>query len=101
IGASLTELLMSPEQRAEAAAAMARVRSGQSVEGEFRILRKDGSSVLCLVRDSPINDAGGRVVGTVSITVDVTDRERQERLIAARTGVTRALSQASSLDDAA
>src|SRR6266542_157803 len=56
------------------------------------------------LRSHPVGDvhrhADEAIMGVVSVSVDITDRVRTERLIAARTGVTRALAEASSLTEA-
>jgi PAS domain S-box-containing protein len=101
LGHNIAALLVPPERGALAEGIMDRLRSGESWEGEMGVRRKDGSTVLCYVTDAPILDPDGVVIGTVGVSVDVTERKRGERLIAARTAVTRALSNATSLAEAA
>jgi PAS domain S-box-containing protein len=101
LGRDLLELIVPPKGRPSWETIMDRLREGDSWEGEFALRRKDGSTLLCYVTDSPIFDPAGEVIGTVGVSVDLTDRRRGERLIAARTAVTRTLSDAPSLAEAA
>jgi two-component system, chemotaxis family, CheB/CheR fusion protein len=39
--------------------------------------RPDGTRVVCQVNISPVKDAGGRVVGTMGVMLDLTERYRQ------------------------
>jgi PAS domain S-box-containing protein len=51
--------------------------------GEERRVRKDGSQFLAEVTLTAVRDAGGQMVGFVSIARDITDRRRTEAAIAA------------------
>ena len=52
-------------------------RSGERVAGEYlRVRRADGAVVTLSVNAAPIRDPDGTVAGAVSVSVDVTERER-------------------------
>src|SRR5207247_579512 len=73
------------------------VAAGKSWEGDFPVRHRDGSVVECRTSLIPLRDPDGTVGGVVSVSVDITERKRAERLLAARTGVTRALAEAETL----
>jgi PAS domain S-box-containing protein len=53
------------------------VRQGEGIEHfETRLRRKDGSLIEVSLTDSPLRDVSGAVVGTSSITRDMTERNR-------------------------
>jgi PAS domain S-box-containing protein len=70
-------------------------------EGDLHIRARDGKAVLAHVRNSPIRDPQGRVVGVASASVDVAERVRHEQRVEARSKVTRILADARELEEAA
>jgi len=101
LGCDFRDLLVSTGDLSQADDILTAVLAGQNWEGEFPIRRKDGGHILAFTTISPIRSADDAIVGVVSVSVDITDRVRKERLINARTAVTRALAEASSLTEAA
>ncbi len=101
VGRSIGELLIPEDQLDLAGAVMARVGEGHSWEGEMRLNRKDGTSLLALVTDSPIVDAERGLVGVVGISSDITERRRGELRIAAQYAISRILGEAQDLPTAA
>jgi PAS domain S-box-containing protein len=70
-------LVIPPETAAELMPVLQRVRQGEEIEQfETRLRRKDGSIIEVSLTDFPIRDANGVVVGTSSITRDMTERNR-------------------------
>jgi PAS domain S-box-containing protein len=101
LGRSIGELLIPEDQWDLSEAIMNRVREGHSWEGEMRLTRKDGASLLSFVSDSPILDANGKLVGIVGISNDITERRRVELRIAAQYAISRVLADAKDLPSAA
>ena len=101
VGCSIGELLIPEDQLDLARAIMARVSEGHSWEGEMRLNRKDGTTLLALVSDSPIIDAERGLVGVVGISSDITERRRGELRIAAQYAISRVLGEARDLPTAA
>ena len=101
LGCDFRDLLVSTGDLSQADDILTAVLAGQNWEGEFPIQRKDGAHILAFTTISPIRGADDAIVGVVSVSVDITDRVRKERLINARTAVTRALAEAPSLTEAA
>jgi PAS domain S-box-containing protein len=64
------------------------------------LLTKDGSEREIEWYAKTLKDAQGRVVGVLSIGLDITERRRAERRLAAQYAVTRALAESSGLDEA-
>ena len=69
-GRSVRELIaLVPERADEVRAA---VHAGQLWSGEFRTVRKDGTSLLVYVSNCPVRDAAGEIVGVVGVSLDIT-----------------------------
>ena len=84
IGRSVDMLL--PDQSGVLEYVDARLRRGQIVEPiEVACLRKDGTRVEVESTVSPIVDASGDVVGSSSITRDITERKHAQALAAGQT----------------
>jgi PAS domain S-box-containing protein len=78
LGRDVTELTVGPDQVAGAEEIVRKVGAGETWEGEFVLRRRDGSRFLAHVTASLIRDAGGRAVGIVGVSTDVTERKRTE-----------------------
>lgn len=58
------------------------IREGRAIRGEEIIIeRPDGSRRNVMPYPQPIRDSGGRVVATVNMLVDITDRKMAERAL--------------------
>ena len=51
-------------------------RFGQDWSGEFSVRRRDGSTILAEVSNSPVKDSEGKLIGIVSIANDITEEKR-------------------------
>ncbi len=76
------------------------LEAGGTWEGDFSVRRKDGSVVAVRTVDSPLHDDDGRLVGVVSMSLDVTDRQRAEARLRAQYELARTLGEAHSLEEA-
>jgi PAS domain S-box-containing protein len=83
-GKELAPILYPPRERGMHSMRMRRQIDGMRQQYEAEHRRKDGSSFLGEVSASPLHDGKGRVVGTVSLLIDVTDRHEWEREMAER-----------------
>src|SRR5207237_940794 len=90
-----------PNEAGLAAGIMDHLRRGERWEGEFPARHKDGGSVLVLVNLAPVHDEQEAVAGMAGVAVDITERRRQERRLAAQYAVTRTLSESEGIADAA
>lgn len=81
IGRHVLELA-TPETSAKAAEVLTDVRAGESWTGELWMRRRDGAAFPALVTATPIYDAGGALVGIVSVSTDITERKRAEEELA-------------------
>lgn len=95
--------LLIPEGRREELHQMQlRVQRGDHVTHYHTVrLSKGGNAVEVLLDLSPIRGREGEIVGISSIAYDVSDLKRAERRVAAQYAVTRLLSSAASLAEAA
>jgi two-component system sensor histidine kinase/response regulator len=83
MGRPITEVTPSAASAAEAAEIMETLRAGASWSGVFEVARRDGSTFLAQVIDSPIYDEHGELSGIVGLSSDVSGhavaRERLRR----------------------
>jgi two-component system, cell cycle sensor histidine kinase and response regulator CckA len=72
------ELLLPPEEWAAVLNRHERRSKGITERFETRLLRKDGSSFWAEINASPLCDPGGAVIGTLSMTKDISARKQDE-----------------------
>ena len=71
--------LTTPEQMTEQALdIMSRLSQGESWTGEFKVQRRDGTTFPVQIINSPINDDNGTLIGIVGVSIDISERKRQE-----------------------
>jgi PAS domain S-box-containing protein len=75
LGRDLIELTVPPEEFPAAQQVIAALQRGESWQGQFRTRRKDGSRFTAFVKDSPILDASGALIGMVSVSIEIGDPE--------------------------
>lgn len=75
IGRRINELTVPAESRRIAEAVMGAIQSGRSWQGSFRLRRKDGSVFTAFVKDSPIIDGSGSLIGIVGVSIEIADPE--------------------------
>ncbi len=83
-GHELGPILFVPAEQDAHDERLRRRLAGMREQYEVRHRRRDGSSFLAGVSASPLHDGAGRVVGTVGVVIDVTDRYEWEREMAVR-----------------
>jgi DNA-binding CsgD family transcriptional regulator len=54
---------------------MDRLRSGQPWQGAFTLRRKDGSVFTAFVKDSPLFNGNGNLIGIVGVSIELTDSD--------------------------
>jgi PAS domain S-box-containing protein len=78
LGHSILEITVPPATKKEAEEIMSLLRSGLSWTGEFKVKRRDGTSFTAMVRDSPVLDDNGVMIGIIGVSLDLSARERAE-----------------------
>ena len=78
-GRGIMELTVAPESRDRADEIMEALVRGESYSGEFLLRRRDGSTFVGAVTDSPIYDRDGRLAGVVGISRDVSEIKGMEQ----------------------
>jgi PAS domain S-box-containing protein len=73
VGRHISDLTVPAEGQATAEEVMAAIQRGESWQGSFRVCRKDGSVFTAYVKDSPIHDADGRLIGVVGCSIEIAD----------------------------
>lgn len=73
VGRHISELTVPEEGRSTAEEVMAAIQRGESWQGSFRVRRKDGSVFTAYVKDSPILDDAGRLIGIAGCSIEIAD----------------------------
>jgi len=72
------ELLLRPEDQAEAEGLLLSMVQGESWTAEKQLLRRDGSVFWALVTHSPLFNQDHELAGMICISIDITDRKEAE-----------------------
>lgn len=75
IGRHIAELTVPEGEQGAAEQIMVAIARGESWQGAFRLRRKDGSHFTAFVKDSPIEDESGQLVGIVGVSIEIADPE--------------------------
>jgi PAS domain S-box-containing protein len=78
IGRQIMELTMPEIMSKQALEIMSQLRQGKSWFGEFNVQRRDGTTFPAQIINSPIHDSEGNLIGIVGVSIDITERKRQE-----------------------
>ena len=76
VGRSILEVTPAEQSAEQAAQIVGQLAAGESWEGEFRVQRRDGSSFLAVVTDTPVVGADGTVTAIVGVSSDVSEIRR-------------------------
>ncbi|HWN98125.1 MAG TPA: PAS domain S-box protein, partial [Blastocatellia bacterium] len=79
IGSSVLDIFPADSSKEDASKIFSMLKQGNSWSGEFQVKRKDGSVFPAMVTDSPIFNASGELIGIVGVSVDITERKRNEQ----------------------
>jgi PAS domain S-box-containing protein len=82
IGRQIMDLTTPEVMTEQALEIMSHLRRGESWTGEFNVQRRDGTTFPAQIINSPINDDDGTLAGIVGVSVDITERKRQEESLA-------------------
>jgi two-component system, cell cycle sensor histidine kinase and response regulator CckA len=84
IGRQLSSLFYTPEERDRDATRLQMRKAGLREVYEAPHRRKDGTTFLAEVSAAPLSDGEGRVIGTVGVVIDVSERYEWEHELADR-----------------
>ena len=79
MGRDIASVTPAPMEEAQARAILAKLARGESWTGEFTVRRKDGSSFVAQVTDTPVLDSEGNLAGIVGVSSDISVRYRAEQ----------------------
>ncbi|NYT05790.1 MAG: PAS domain S-box protein [Methanomicrobiales archaeon] len=79
-----SSILVPPEREGEMAMILAKIRAGEHIEHfETVRVRKDGSRFDVYLIVSPIKNRAGAIIGASTITRDITDQKKAQRMLEA------------------
>ena len=78
MGRNILDVTPTSTSREQAAEIMDRLREGESWSGDFAVQRRDGSTFVIHITDTPVFDDQGRLSGIVGVSYDVTVRREAE-----------------------
>ncbi|HEX7706280.1 MAG TPA: PAS domain S-box protein, partial [Thermoanaerobaculia bacterium] len=78
IGRHVGELTVPLESQSSAAMIMEQILNGRSWQGEFEVMRRDGSRFPALIVDSPLFGEDGTVIGVVGVSLDISQQKNVE-----------------------
>jgi two-component system, cell cycle sensor histidine kinase and response regulator CckA len=83
IGQNVVDLVVPTDRPGKRFEGLARALRGERWSNELEQRRKDQSTFTALVTVSPIYDEAGTLVGTMGVSLDVSERKRAERSLVA------------------
>ena len=86
VGRSILDVTPVEQSAEQAAQIVGQLAAGEPWEGEFRVQRRDGSSFLALVTDTPVVGADGTVTAIVGVSSDVSEIRRLASEMESREG---------------
>jgi PAS domain S-box-containing protein len=78
MGRRIVELVTPEVMTERALEIMSHLRRGESRTGEFNVQGRDGATFPVQIINSPIDDEEGNLIGIVGVSIDITERKRQE-----------------------
>lgn len=81
IGKSAGQLIVSEDQLTQGAEIMARLTKGESWNGEFTVMHRDGRRFPIYVTNAPLTDASGKLTGIVGVSADISNIKMYEQQI--------------------
>lgn len=86
IGRPIGDLTVPVPSAGAAAEIMAALRRGEPWQGTFRLRRKDGSEFTAFVKDAPMHDEAGNLIGIVGVSIELSDPDLAQALRAVADG---------------
>jgi PAS domain S-box-containing protein len=78
MGRNILDVTPASTSREQASEIMERLQAGESWSGEFSVRRRDGTSFVVHVTDTPVFDAAGELSGIVGVSYDATLRRQAQ-----------------------
>jgi PAS domain S-box-containing protein len=79
LGKNITDVTPSNATRQQVAEIMKARSEGVAWKGEFEVQRKDGTSFMADIKDSPVCDERGEIIGIIGVSRDITKRNKVEK----------------------
>ena len=82
IGRPITDVLVADGDAAASEELMRRIREGEAWDGEWLAPRRNGGRVWVRLANAPVRDEDGELVGTIAVSLDITERKRAQTALA-------------------
>jgi PAS domain S-box-containing protein len=79
IGRNIIEVIPSEEAAEFASEIMEKLQRGETWSGRFKVKRKDGSTFMAIVSDTPVLDEEGKLTAIIGITTDLSGVEPEQK----------------------
>ncbi|MBD3312025.1 PAS domain S-box protein [archaeon] len=83
IGKDISKVTPTDMSRRQANKIMAKLRKGESWEGEFMVQKKDGTEFPAIVSDAPVMNDKGELTAIIGVTTSITERKKLEKQLRA------------------
>lgn len=81
VGRSSLDLVGRDEPPDRLAEIVGLLRQGKSWSGDYEIRRRDGSMLEVFITNKPMYDSSGRLSAIIGVSVDITERRRNEKAV--------------------
>ncbi|HEX9862885.1 MAG TPA: PAS domain S-box protein [Candidatus Bathyarchaeia archaeon] len=80
LGRNVVEVTPAEASKEQAAKILGKLMAGESWSGEFVAKRRDGTSFLAIVTDTPITNDKGEIIGIIGISTDISEQKWMQEI---------------------
>ena len=81
MGLNIVNIVPASQSKEQSVKLMEELKKGNSWSGEFIVKKKDGTLFPVFVTDSPIYDSGGKLIGIIGVSNDISEQKKAEQAI--------------------
>ncbi|MDQ2863547.1 MAG: PAS domain S-box protein [Bacteroidota bacterium] len=78
MGLNIVNVAPASQSKEQSVKLMEELKKGNSWSGEFLVKKRDGSLFPVFVTDSPIHDSGGKLMGIIGVSNDISEQKKAE-----------------------
>jgi PAS domain S-box-containing protein len=80
LGRNVVEVTPAETSKEQAVKILGKLMAGESWSGEFVAKRRDGTSFLAIVTDTPITNDKGEIIGIIGISTDISEQKWMQEI---------------------